>query len=45
MQKICPPRADGKPACNEKVLKILKGENNKENKEPDPRWAALKNLK
>ncbi|HXH20262.1 MAG TPA: DUF177 domain-containing protein [Chitinophagales bacterium] len=44
MQRICPPHADGSPGCNEKVLKILKGEEQK-NKEPDPRWAALKNIK
>ena len=44
MQKICPPKADGSPGCNKKVLKILEGKKDN-NKEPDPRWAALKNLK
>lgn len=44
MQKICPPKADGSPGCNEKVLKILKGKKDND-KEPDPRWAALKNIK
>jgi len=44
MQKICKPKADGSPGCNEKVLKILEGKKQKD-KEPDPRWAALKNIK
>ncbi|MDZ4846667.1 MAG: DUF177 domain-containing protein [Chitinophagales bacterium] len=45
LQKICPPKADGSPGCNEKVLKILEGKTEKKNKEPDPRWAALLKLK
>lgn len=46
LQKICPPKADGSPGCNEKVLKILEGkQTKKEKKEPDPRWAALAKLK
>lgn len=45
LQKICPPKADGSPGCNENVLKILEGKSEKENKEPDPRWAALAKLK
>jgi len=44
MQKICPATADGSPGCNDKVLKILEGEKDKDG-EPDPRWAALKKLK
>lgn len=44
MQKICPLKADGSPGCNEKVLKILEGKKQQDN-EPDPRWAALKNIK
>lgn len=45
LQKICPPKADGSPGCNKKVLKILEGKQPEENNEPDPRWAALKKLK
>ena len=46
LQKICPPKADGSPGCNEKVLKILEGKQKEDNdKEPDPRWEALKKLK
>ena len=44
MQRICPDKADGAPGCNKKVLKILEGKKAKE-KEPDPRWAALKDIK
>lgn len=45
LQKICPTKANGKPGCDEKVLKILEGKNDDNDKEPDPRWAALKKLK
>lgn len=44
MQKIHPPKADGSPGCNKKVLKILEGKKEKD-KEPDPRWEALKKFK
>jgi len=46
MQRICPPKADGSPGCNKGVLKILEGKKETpKDKETDPRWAALKNLK
>ncbi len=47
-QKVCPDKADGTAGCNENVLKILEGktkESDNQDKEPDPRWAALKKLK
>jgi len=44
MQKIHPLKDDGSSGCNKKVLKILEGKKEKD-KEPDPRWAALKNIK
>lgn len=44
MQKTCPPKADGSPGCNKRVLKILEGKTEKD-KEPDPRWEALKKFK
>ncbi|GIV33627.1 MAG: DNA-binding protein [Chitinophagales bacterium] len=44
VRRVCIPKEDGSPGCNEQVLKILE---NKQQKpfETDPRWAALKNLK
>lgn len=45
VQKICPPKKDGTPGCNEKVLAILKQGDSHNKTETDPRWSVLKNLK
>lgn len=46
---LCPPRPDGSLPCNQQTLAILKGkhahETTEEEKNIDPRWAALKNLR
>lgn len=51
LQYICPPKADGTSGCNEKVIKILEGQqpdqqiDKEEDETTDPRWSALKKLK
>lgn len=44
MQRVCPPKKNGGPGCDEKILKILNN-NSTDNTEVDPRWAALKKIK
>ena len=49
MQIVHPKKENGEEGCNPEVLKFLKDSNhageNKVDEGPDPRWAALKNIK
>jgi len=45
MQIIHPKKENGEEGCNPEVLKFLKKTAEKTEQEPDPRWAALKNIK
>lgn len=48
MQLVHPKKENGEEGCNPEVVKYLKGDKkakSEKNEEPDPRWAALKNIK
>lgn len=49
MQIVHPKKENGEEGCNPEVMKFLLGKKKPEEKnstgEPDPRWAALKNIK